>query len=76
MLEQTDPIDRISPLPAEIGSPQGKLVYLALETSGGATVADLHRTLNMRKLSILSVLASLSGRGLIEQTDAEYVLAN
>ncbi len=76
MMQQSEAIDRPSQLPTEIGSAQGKLVYLTLEMTGGSTVTDLNRTLNMRKISILSVLSSLSSQGLIERTDAEYVLAN
>ncbi|WP_254762702.1 helix-turn-helix domain-containing protein [Natrinema marinum] len=76
MMQQTTATDRPSQLPTEIGSAQGKLVYLTLEVTGEATVTDLNRTLNMRKISILSVLSSLSSQGLIERTDAGYALAS
>ena len=76
MMETAHVIARPSQLPTEIDSAQGKLVYLTLEVTGEATVTDLNRTLNMRKISILSVLSSLSSQGLIERTDAGYALAS
>ncbi|GAB3667321.1 helix-turn-helix domain-containing protein [Halopiger thermotolerans] len=62
----------IDPLPTDLESSQGKLVYLFLQTSGGATLTDLHRALGMQKMAILSVLESLSTQGLVERTDAGY----
>ncbi len=67
---------RIDQLPVELGSAQSKLVYLTLEATGGATVADLSDLLHMRKLSILSVLSSLEDEALIERADAEYVVVD
>ena len=75
-MKKTESIARPSQLPTEIDSAQGKLVYLTLEVTGEATVTDLNRTLNVRKISVLSVLSSLSSQGLIERTDAGYALAN
>ncbi|MDF9747426.1 MarR family transcriptional regulator [Natrinema salsiterrestre] len=71
--QTTDPITR---LPSELDSAQSKLVYLTLEATGGATTDDLSQLLNMQKLSILSVCASLSSEGLIERPGAEYVPVN
>ncbi|PCR92794.1 MarR family transcriptional regulator [Natrinema ejinorense] len=68
--------DRLSHVPAELGSAQSKLVYLTLEATGGATATDLTELLNMQKLSVLSVLSSLEGEDLIEQSESEYVIAN
>ncbi|QCS44036.1 helix-turn-helix domain-containing protein [Natrinema versiforme] len=76
MLRDAQTTDRLEQLPTELDSAQSKLVYLTLEATGGATTADLSRLLNMQKLTILSVLSSLEGEGLIEQSDAEYVPAN
>ncbi|WP_290818339.1 helix-turn-helix domain-containing protein [Halovivax sp.] len=58
---------RCEPLPETLDSPQAKLVYLYLTTSDGATVDDLADALSMRKLSVLSVLRSLSADGLVER---------
>ncbi|WP_049928626.1 hypothetical protein [Halopiger goleimassiliensis] len=66
---------QLSRVPAEITSPQGKLVYVYLEATDGATVADLHHTLAMSKLSVLSVLESLSSEEVVERTGTEYVAA-
>ncbi|MFC6769032.1 MarR family transcriptional regulator [Natrinema soli] len=77
MLKQdTQPTDRYSPLPTELDSAQSKLVYVTLEATGGATTGDLSRLLNMQKLTILSVLSSLSSQGLIEETGSAYVVTN
>ncbi|RKD93508.1 phenylalanine--tRNA ligase subunit alpha [Halopiger aswanensis] len=70
--QQRSPAD-IDPLPAELESSQGKLVYLFLEATGGATLTDLHRSLGMQKMAILSVLEALSAQNLVERTETEYV---
>ncbi|OAQ53332.1 hypothetical protein HTG_07585 [Natrinema mahii] len=62
----------VDDLPAELESAQSKLVYLYLEAAGEATATDLQEALGLRKLAILSVVGSLSSRGLIEETEAGY----
>lgn len=74
MLSHQLETDQISPLPSELDSAQGKLVYLYLEATGGTTVSDLNQTLSMQKMAILSVLNSLESQGLIEKRDSEYAL--
>ncbi|MFP8954662.1 MarR family transcriptional regulator [Natrialbaceae archaeon A-arb3/5] len=74
MMQQHADTDQLGPLPSELESPQGKLVYLYLEASGSATVSDLNQTLAMNKLAILSVLNSLSSQELVEKNGTEYVL--
>ncbi|WP_222920303.1 helix-turn-helix domain-containing protein [Natrinema sp. SYSU A 869] len=76
MMEDAQTTDRIERLPTELDSAQSKLVYLTIEATGRATVADLSTLLNMQKLSILSVLSSIESEGLIERTGSEYVPAN
>ncbi|ELY46640.1 hypothetical protein [Natronorubrum sulfidifaciens] len=76
MMEQAHADAEISHLPTEIKSPQGKLVYLSLDATGGATVDELGELLAMKKISILSVLNSLSTQNLIEKQDTEYSLCN
>ena len=73
MMEQTHADDGISALPTELNSPQGKLVYLYLEATGGATVDELEQVLAMKKIGILSVLNSLSSQNLVEKRDETYV---
>jgi MarR family transcriptional regulator, organic hydroperoxide resistance regulator len=76
MMEQQLTTDQLEPLPTDLASPQGKLVYLYLEASGGATAADLHEALAMKKMAILSVLNSLSSQGHVERVGDTYVLAD
>ena len=75
-MQQQTATEQFARLPATVTSSEGKLVYLYLEATGGATVSDLNRTLAMNKLSVLSVLQSLSSEGLVERTDSEYVVAS
>ncbi|MHC3438841.1 MarR family transcriptional regulator [Natrialbaceae archaeon A-gly3] len=62
-------------LPQEINSPQAKLVYLYLDLSNGATVGELEDTLALKKITILSILESLSERDLVERTGSGYITA-
>ncbi|SDK40974.1 hypothetical protein SAMN04515672_3028 [Natronorubrum texcoconense] len=76
MIEQTHPNAEISQLPTEVESPQGKLVYLYIDATGGATADEMGQILSMKKIGILSVLNSLSSSGLVEKRNDRYVLAN
>ena len=76
MTAQTHTLDRSTAVPTEVTSPQAKLVYLYLDATGGASVSDLNQTLAMNKLSVLSVLESLSSRDLVVKSDSEYTTAN
>lgn len=67
---------KINPLPDDLSSPQAKLVYLYLEATGGATLDDLNETLAMKKIAILSVLNSLTSRGLVDTDGSHYVASN
>ena len=64
-----------TPIPDAIDSSQGKLVYLSLLITDGATLTELQETLSLKKITILSVLNSLSARGLVRRTDDAYVPA-
>lgn len=64
---------QIEPVPSHLESAQAKLVYIYLEATGGATVDDLRETLRMKKLSILSILNTLSSTGVVEQDGNRYV---
>ena len=66
---------RIDPIPEEITSPEAKLVYLYVDAAGPVGVADLNETLAMKKIAILSVLNSLTSRGLVEPTEDGYTTA-
>ena len=70
MEQQTD----LTTLPAELRSPQAKLVYLYLQTHGEVSIAELQDGLGMQKLSLYGVLGTLRDRGLVEG-DAERFAA-
>lgn len=73
MMEQQFATKRLDPIPSEIRSPEAKLVYLYVEATGAATADELCNTLSLKKMSVLSVLNSLSAQGLIEKDDGAYV---
>ncbi|WP_227015150.1 helix-turn-helix domain-containing protein [Natronorubrum aibiense] len=70
------PDSAIDTVPDTLDSAQAKLVYIYLEATGGATVEELGATLSMQKLSILSILNTLSSAGFVEQDGDEYVVTN
>lgn len=74
--QNPDTTPRLEPLPDDLDSSQAKLVYLSLEATGGATVDDLGELLEMKKLSILSILNTLSSAGLVDRRGEEYVVSH
>lgn len=74
MMRQEPTTRNPDPLPTELGSPQAKLVYLYIEAAGGATVDDLTEILSMKKISVLSVLRSLSTDGLVDRDGDRFVV--
>ena len=74
--QKHQPTEQFDPVPEELDSPQSKLVYLYLEATGSATVDDLNQTLAMKKITILSILSSLSSEDLVEKDGDAYALAN
>lgn len=70
------PQRQLEPVPDDLDSAQAKLVYVYLEATGGATIDDLRKTLAMKKLSILSVLNTLSSAGYVDRRGERYVVAN
>ncbi|MFC6725678.1 TrmB family transcriptional regulator [Halobium palmae] len=60
-------------MPGELSSPSAKLVYLYLQTQSGATVEELGDGLEMKKLSLFSVLKTLRQRDLVERDGEHYV---
>lgn len=59
-------------VPSELISPRAKLVYLYLANTDGATTSELTATLSLDKLTVLSILRSLCGRGLVRKNDCDY----
>lgn len=61
-------------VPSDLESPRAKLVYLFLSTHGEATVSELQSGLDMKKISLYSILSTLCDRGLIDQDAERYCL--
>ncbi|MGM0591096.1 MAG: helix-turn-helix domain-containing protein [Halobacteriota archaeon] len=61
-------------VPSGLRSPNAKLVYLYLSTHGGATISELQAGLEMKKLSLYSILATLRDRGYVRQEAEQYVV--
>lgn len=61
-------------VPPELQSPRAKLVYLYLSTNGGATIAEMGDALDMKKISLYSILKNLRKQELIEGDDERYDL--
>lgn len=62
-------------LPDELQSARGKLVYLYLVQSEGATLADLKADLDLGALTVYSVLKTLRERGLVRREEDRFVTA-
>ena len=73
MHSRTPTLDAPS-IPSELESPRAKLVYLFLSTHGEATVSELQSGLDMKKISLYSILSTLCERGLIDQDAESYTL--
>ena len=61
-------------MPSELESPRAKLVYLFLSTHGEATIAELESSLDMKKISLYSILSTLCERELVDQDAERYRL--
>nr|WP_233710771.1 MarR family transcriptional regulator [Natronococcus pandeyae] len=60
-------------VPDGFGSPQTKLVYLALRTTEASTVSELQQLLGLSKLTLLPILSSLVENDLARRTEGGYV---
>jgi Sugar-specific transcriptional regulator TrmB. len=74
MHSQATPALDAPTVPSELESPRAKLVYLFLSTHGEATVSELQSCLDMKKISLYSILSTLCERGLIDQDAESYCL--
>lgn len=59
-------------LPRELESPRAKLVYLYLSTRGEATVESLRDGLDLEKITLFSILDTLTSRGLVRKDADTY----
>ncbi|MDS0294772.1 TrmB family transcriptional regulator [Halogeometricum luteum] len=67
--------ESVPTVPAELESPRAKLVYLFLSVRGESSVTDLQNGLEMKKISLYSILGTLSDRGLVHQDAERYRIA-
>ena len=63
-------------VPDDVQSPRRKLVYFALAADGAATVDELQGVLTMTKLTLYSVLRTLTERGLVEEEAGRYEVSS
>lgn len=61
-------------VPDAVSSPRGKLVYLYLATHGAVTESELCEGLDMKRLSLYSVLGTLRDADIVARDDDRYVL--
>jgi transcription initiation factor IIE alpha subunit len=62
-------------VPESISSPRGKLVYLYLATHDGATEAELCDGLEMKRITLYSVLGALRDDDIVSREGDRYVAA-
>lgn len=62
-------------VPNTVSSPRGKLVYLYLATHGAVTESELCEGLDMKRISLYSVLGTLRDADLVARDDERYSLA-
>ncbi|WP_135825925.1 TrmB family transcriptional regulator [Halorussus ruber] len=61
-------------LPTELDSPRAKLVYLYLQR-GGASIDDLQSDLEVKKITLYSILSTLRERGLVQKQGGQFAVA-
>lgn len=62
-------------LPSDLSTARAKLVYLYLESTGGATVEELRDALDIPLITILPTVEVLVERSLVEVRDGQYLPA-
>jgi predicted transcriptional regulator len=60
-------------LPTELESPRAKLVYLYLQ-NGAASIDDLQSDLEVKKITLFSILSTLRERGLVEKQGGRFAV--
>lgn len=73
-VSQHAPPRSVVPIPDDIDSPRAKLVYLYLSVDGEQSLSDLRSDLGLPKITLLSVLGSLSSEGHVNREDGAYVV--
>lgn len=62
-------------VPESLNSPQAKLVFHSLDAAGPGDADDLAERLNLKKMSLFSVLDSLQKQGFVERDGSQYCCA-
>jgi predicted transcriptional regulator len=62
-------------VPDDIESPAAKLVYLYLTMTGEATLSDLQNGLDLKRLTLYTILKTLRERGLVQEDGDAYAPA-
>jgi hypothetical protein len=62
-------------VPESINSPRAKLVYLYLATHGAVAEDQLCEGLEMKRITLYSILQTLRGADLVSRDDKRYTLA-
>ncbi len=60
-------------VPSILESPRGKLVYLYLESVGGATRTQLQEELGLKAMTLFSTLRTLREAGLVRKERDHFV---
>ena len=60
------------PIPDELESARGKLVYLYLEVSGDASLDELANALDLPLITLCSLLDTLESRGIVRRDGNRY----
>jgi predicted transcriptional regulator len=60
-------------LPETLDTSGSKLVYLYLQIKNEATINELHTALGMKKITLYSLLQTLTATELVDQDGAMYV---
>jgi hypothetical protein len=73
---QLTDVDRTAiEVPDALRSAESKLVYVFLAAADGATVAELHDALGLRKITLFPVLNTLAEYDVVARDGARYVPA-
>jgi len=62
-------------IPTDLRSPRAKLVYLFLSMNGTTSITELQDGLNMKKISLYSILKTLEKQDVISKDGDRYALA-
>ncbi|ATW87259.1 hypothetical protein halTADL_0446 [Halohasta litchfieldiae] len=62
-------------IPTDLRSPQAKLIYLFLSMNGTTSISELQDGLNMKKISLYSILKTLEKDDMVSKDGERYALA-